>query len=145
MQLPRALVLGRSVFLLLPLVGAGCVAVGAETALRERAVNERSCTPDKLTVTSLGASAYRVEGCGPPETFICVAYQGWVCTREGGPQSAQRVLQTVGAVVARAEADARDTWQQQQLLQQSILASQLSMQTMMVTPPPPPPPPPPTF
>jgi len=124
------------------------VAVGAETALRERAANERSCTPDKLTVTSLGASAYRVEGCGPPETFICVAYQGWVCTREGGPQSAHRVLQTVDAVAARAEADARDTWQQQQqLLQQSVLNAQLSAQTMMAAPPPPPPPPlpPPTF
>src|SRR5262249_48956582 len=67
----------------------GCGAATAETELLERVQKERACTADKLKVTYLGASAYRVEGCGPPETFICVSYQGWVCTREGAGQSSR--------------------------------------------------------
>ena len=39
----------------------------------------------RLSVTSLGASAYRVEGCGAPETFICIEYGGWVCTKTEDP------------------------------------------------------------
>ena len=100
MSVPRSLLLG-AVSLLLSLSMLGCATTAAETALRERASKERACTADKLTVTSLGASAYRVEGCGPPETFICIAYQqGWVCTKEGGPQSAQRVARLVATFAA---------------------------------------------
>ena len=84
---------------------SGCVAGTAESALLERASNERSCTADQLRVISLGASAYRVEGCGPPETFVCVSYQGWVYTKEGGPQSSLRVLRAVAALAARRVAD----------------------------------------
>lgn len=73
----------------------GCAAATAEGALRERAAKERACSPDRLSVTSLGASAYKVEGCGAPETFICIEYHGWVCTKEGGPQSAERVRHLV--------------------------------------------------
>ncbi len=51
MRLPHSLVLRRSVSCHLPFVGMACVAVGAESALRERAANERSCSPDTLTVT----------------------------------------------------------------------------------------------
>jgi len=79
----------------------GCVAPTAETELLERAKNERACTADKLKVTYLGASAYRVEGCGPPETFICISYQGWVCTRESAGQSSGRVLESVAPRAAR--------------------------------------------
>ena len=77
---------------LLPLSLLGCAATTAEGALRDRVAKERACPSDKLSVTSLGASAYRVEGCGAPETFICLEYyQRWVCTKEGGPQSVERV------------------------------------------------------
>ena len=93
-------------------------------------------------MTNLGASAYRVEGCGPPETFICVSYQDWVCTKEGGPQSTRRILQTLTALRARSARDA-----------------QTQLDTMLVIPPqtappptvdppnylPAPVPPPPTF
>lgn len=104
MSVPRSLVLG-AVSLLLSLSMLGCATMAPETALRERASKERACTADKLTVTSLGASAYRVEGCGPPETFICLAYQqDWVCTKEGGPQSAQRVARLVATFAARQSA-----------------------------------------
>jgi len=73
----------------------------------------------------------------------CVSSQGWVCTREGGPNSALRVLQTVGTLSARAEADARDAWLQQQAAQQNVQATQQSVQTFVVPSPPPPPMPPP--
>lgn len=80
---------------LLPLSLLGCAATTAEGALRDRVAKERACPSDRLSVTSLGASAYRVEGCGAPETFICIEYGGWVCTKEGGPQSAERVRKLV--------------------------------------------------
>ena len=83
----------------------GCVAPTAETELLERVQKERACTADKLKVTYLGASAYRVEGCGPPETFICVSYQGWVCTREGAGQSSRHVLGMVATLAARSAAE----------------------------------------
>lgn len=118
---------------------AGCVAGTAESALLERAGNERSCPPDKLKVTSLGASAYRVEGCGPPETFVCVSYQGWVCTKEGGPQSSRQVIQTIGALAGqKAQNDLQD-WIFQQSLQQPAPELPLTQS------PPPPPPPAPSF
>lgn len=58
MGVPRSLLLG-AVSLLLSLSMLGCATTAAETALRERASKERACTADKLTVTSLGASAYQ--------------------------------------------------------------------------------------
>ena len=57
MSVPRTLVLG-AVSLLLSLSMLGCASMAAETALRERASKERACTAGKLTITSLGASAY---------------------------------------------------------------------------------------
>ena len=92
MRLPRPIELGLGCFVL---AVSGCVTATGESALLERASKERACPADRLKVTYLGASAYRVEGCGPPETFICVSYQGWVCTKEGGPESAERVRQLV--------------------------------------------------
>ena len=83
MRLPGPLWLPRAGAWLLPLSLLACIVPTAETALLERVEKERECTADKLKVTYLGASAYRVEGCGPPQTFICVSYQGWVCTKEG--------------------------------------------------------------
>jgi len=53
------------------------------------------------------------------------------------------VLQTVGTLSARAEADARDAWLQQQAAQQNVQATQQSVQTFVVPSPPPPPMPPP--
>src|SRR5262249_36554931 len=97
MRLLRSLWHPRGGAWLLPASMLGCVAPTAETELLERVQNERACTADKLKVTYLGASAYRVEGCGPPETFICISYQGWVCTREGAGQPPGRVRETVAA------------------------------------------------
>jgi len=79
----------------------GCVTPTAEAELLERVHNERACTVDKLKVTYLGASAHRVEGCGPPETFICISYQAWVCTRESAGQSSRRVLESVAVLATR--------------------------------------------
>jgi hypothetical protein len=53
------------------------------------------------------------------------------------------VLQTVGTLSARAEADARDAWLQQQAAQQNVQATQQSVQTFVVPSPAPPPMPPP--
>ena len=117
---------------LLPVSMLGCVAPTAEAELLERVQKERSCTTDKPKVTYLGASAYRVEGCGPPETFICVSYQGWVCTREGAPQSSRRVLQMVTTLAARAATEAPPPPAQVQAPEPPV-------------PYIPPPPPPPTF
>jgi len=55
-----------------------CIVPTAETALLERVENQ---------------------------TFICVSYQGWVCTKEGAGESARRVLETVTVLSARAAAD----------------------------------------
>ena len=105
MRLLRSLWHHRASAWLLPVSMLGCVAPTAEAELLERVQKERACTADKLKVTYLGASAYRVEGCGPPETFICVSYQGWVCTREGAGQSSRRVLGIVTTLAARAAAE----------------------------------------
>ena len=106
MRLLRSLWHPRAGAWLLPVSVLGCITpTMAETELLERVEHERACTADKLKVTYLGASAYRVEGCGPPQTFICVSYQGWVCTKEGPGESARRVLETVTALSARAAAD----------------------------------------
>ncbi|HSP18414.1 MAG TPA: hypothetical protein VLQ79_02800 [Myxococcaceae bacterium] len=131
--------LGQALPLIVAASLAGCIIGTAESALRARVGKERTCPPDKLTVTSLGASAYRVEGCGPPETFVCVSYQGWVCTKEGGPSSATTVLQTVGALSAQAAEDERQrNLAQLQAVQQE--ASQQPIQPPIFIPPPPLPP-----
>ena len=140
MRLPRSLWLPRVGAWLLPVLLFGCVAPTAERALLERAGKERSCGADKLTVTYLGASAYRVEGCGPPETFICVSvsYQDWVCTKEGGTSS-RRVLGTVTALAARRASEAR-----QDVAQPPPPVP--ALEPVPYSPPPPPAPlPPPTF
>jgi|GEM_PF-2868937 len=139
MRLLRALKTpGRALRWLLAASLAACITPTAESALRSRAAKERACPLDKLTVTSLGASAYRVEGCGPTETFVCVSYQGWVCTREGGPHSATTVLQAVGAMAAQQAEDQRQQdWAQQQAVQQEPLQP---IQPPLVIPPPSPPP-----
>jgi hypothetical protein len=66
MRLLRTLWHSRAGAWLLPVSLLGCIAPTAETELLERVQKERACTADKLKVTYLGASAYRVEGCGPP-------------------------------------------------------------------------------
>lgn len=116
----------------------GCVAPTAESELLERVQKERACTADKLKVTYLGASAYRVEGCGPPETFICVSYQGWVCTREGAGQSSRRVLGMVATLAARSAAEVPAPPPQVQAPEPPVYIPYIYV-------PPPPPPPPQAF
>ncbi len=70
---------------LLPLSLLGCAATSAEGALRDRVARKRACPSDRLSVTSLGASAYRVEGCGAPETFICIEYGAGSAPRREDP------------------------------------------------------------
>jgi hypothetical protein len=134
MRLLRTLWHSRAGAWLLPIALLGCITPTAESELLERVQKERACTADKLKVTYLGASAYRVEGCGPPETFICISYQGWVCTKEGGAQSSKRVLETVTTLAARALAEVPAPPPPVQVIDPPVPIPYI-----------PPPPPPPTF
>ena len=117
MRLPRVPRLHGAAACLLSLAMSGCIAPTAEAALLERVEKERACAADKLTVTSLGTSA--VEGCGAPGTFICVSYEGWVCTKEGGGTT----------LAARALQDAPPP---------PAVPVQVSVPTLYIPPPPPP-------
>jgi hypothetical protein len=75
------------------------------------------------------------EGCGPPETFICVSYQGWVCTKEGAGQSSRRVLGMVATLAARSAAEIPAP-------PMPLSVPEPPVPSLYV---PPPPPPPPTF
>ena len=60
---------------------AGCAMFGPQTALKQQMAALHGCPEDQVTITSLGGSRYRVDGCGSSETFVCGQTDGWVCNR----------------------------------------------------------------
>jgi hypothetical protein len=54
--------------------------------VRQRASLERHCPEDSIQVTALPGSAYRADGCGRSETFVCIVDKGstQACTKEPG-------------------------------------------------------------
>ena len=60
----------------LSLILVWCACVGPSDVVRARAAEERHCSPDAITVHPLPGGAFRTEGCGRTETFVCTVREG---------------------------------------------------------------------
>ncbi len=77
----KAMLLGALPVLAL-LALAGCAMFGPETVLKQQLHAVNGCPEDQMKVSSLGASRYKVEGCGAAETYVCGQQnEGWSCNK----------------------------------------------------------------
>jgi hypothetical protein len=55
--------------------------------VRQRASLERGCPENQVTVTDLPGGAFRADGCGKSEVFVCLVQNGstQTCTKEQAP------------------------------------------------------------
>jgi hypothetical protein len=75
--------------LMLAVSTAGCDAMG--DAARARAANDFKCSEDKVTLTEIGGTSYRANGCGDSAVYDCAQSSGhaggldatYVCIPEG--------------------------------------------------------------
>jgi hypothetical protein len=63
---------------------SSCITPG--DIVRQRAALERQCPEASIRIVELPGSAYRADGCGRSETFVCVVERGstQACTKESG-------------------------------------------------------------
>ena len=75
---------------------ASCTGPG--DIVRKRAAVERQCPEQSIRISELPGGAYRADGCGRSETFVCVVDQGSTkaCTKDpGGTTIADAGVSTV--------------------------------------------------